>query len=167
MKDGLKTFISAGLPFGIIMGIFVGIINNIYTGVIAGIFLGSLFGLLIGIFVSIQSKKFKKKSMDITDGKKTIMEGVANHFKEKESVGGWLCLTNDEIIFKSHNFNIQKHQKIIPLSQITSVKTSLTLGIVPNGLQITTNNDDVEKFVVNKRKDWAQKINEAISNQQR
>jgi hypothetical protein len=166
MKDSLKTFIVAGIPFGIIMGAFVGITNNPYAGIIAGIILGFLFGLSISAFVSIQSKKFKKSSSLITDDKNTIMEGVANHSKGAESVGGWLCLTEKEIVFKSHNFNIQKHKTVIPLNQITEVKTSLTLGFVPNGLQIITNSS-VEKFVVNKRKDWVQKINAAILAQQK
>lgn len=164
MKDNLKTFMLAGIPFGVIMGLFVGITNNFLVGMIAGIILGFLFGLSISSFVSIQSKKFKKNSSLITGDKNTIMEGVANHFKEAESVGGWLCLTEEKIVFTSHNLNVQKHQTVIPLSKITEVKTSLTLGFVPNGLQIITSNG-VEKFVVNKRKDWVQKINAAVLSQ--
>ena len=156
MKDNMKTFFLAGIPFGIIMGLFVGII--------AGIILGFLFGLSISAFVTIQSKKFTRNSSLITDNKNIIMEGVANHFKGAESVGGWLCLTEKEIVFKSHNFNIQKHKTVIPLNQITEVKTSSTLGFVPNGLQIITNSS-IEKFVVNKRKDWIRKINVAILDQ--
>lgn len=161
MKENLKTFVFAGTPFGILMGAFVGIINNISVGIIAGAICGLLFGLFISAFVSIQSKSFKKNLSAISGDKEIVMNGGANHFKGNESVGGWLCLTKEELIFKSHNFNVQKHQTVIPLSQITDVKTSLTLGIVPNGLKIIANGD-VEKFVVSKRKEWIKKINEAI-----
>lgn len=164
MKDSLKTFLLAGISFGTIMGVFVGITNTLLSGIIAGIILGALFGLIISAFVFIQSKKFKKSSPESIGDKDIIIEGVANHFKGVESVGGWLSLTTEELVFKSHNFNVQKHKSVIPLNQITEVKTSLTLGFVPNGLQIITNSS-IEKFVVNKRKEWIQKINEAILSQ--
>lgn len=162
MKDNIKTFLLAGIPFGITIGLFWGVMSNLSVGIISGIILGFLFGFIISIFVSIQSKKFKKSSSVIIGDGNIIMEGAANHFKGMESVGGWLCLTKQDIIFKSHNFNVQKHQTVIPLNQIDEVKSSLTLGFVPNGLQIMTK-DTVEKFVVNRRKEWIRKINEAIS----
>lgn len=161
MNVFLKSFLLAGIPFGITMGLFWGFMSNASIGTLSGIFLGCVFGFLISIFVHIQSKKFKKDSWAIVGNKEIYMEGAANHFMGMESVGGWLFLTKDEITFKSHNVNVQKHQMVIPLSQITEVRTSLTLGIVPNGLLVKTINT-TEKFVVNKRKEWAKKINEAI-----
>lgn len=166
MKDSIKTFLLAGVPFGITMGLFWGLMNDFSVGITAGIILGIVFGFLISAFVFFQSKKFKKNSSKIVGDKNIILEGVANHFKGMESVGGWLCLTKDEIVFKSHKLNIQNHQTVISLQQITEVKTSLTLGFVPNGLQIITHNA-MEKFVVNKRREWINKINEAISNRQK
>lgn len=162
MKDNIKKILFAGIPFGIIMGTFYGIISNsIYLGIISGAFLGAFFGFFIWIFVFIQSRKFKKSSLISSAGKEIIMDGEANHFKGKESVGGWLYLYKDKIIFISHKFNIQNHQTIIALNQIIEVRTSLTLGFIPNGLQIMTDSC-VEKFVVNKRKEWVKKINAAI-----
>ena len=46
----------------------------------------------------------------------------SQHFKGAESVGGWLYLTEDELIFISHNFNIQKHKIAIPLNQISALR---------------------------------------------
>lgn len=154
----LKTFLSAGIPFGFIIGIFTGFLTNAYLGILTAIILGFSFGLLIIIFVSIQSQKSKKN----TEGKNIVMEGAANHFMGTESVGGWLYLTTEEIVFKSHSMNIQTHETVIPLKQITEVKTSLTVGFVPNGMEIITISGVVEKFVVNKRKIWIQKINSSI-----
>ncbi|HBW37599.1 MAG TPA: hypothetical protein DEF89_20860 [Desulfosporosinus sp.] len=113
-------------------------------------------------FVFMQSKKFKGKGLAINVEKNIIMEDVANHFMGTESVGGWLYLTSEEIVFKSHNMNNQKHETVISLKQIAEVKTVLTAGFVPNGLKIITISGIVEKFVVNKRKIWIQKINAAI-----
>lgn len=162
-NDFLKTFLSAGVPFGILMGLFAGITNGLYMGIFSGILLGLLFGIGISAFVQIQKKKFKKISADITKGKIIIMDGGANHFMGVEEVGGWLYLTSDEIIFRSHAFNVQAHQMIIPLEQIVNVKAVATLGFIPNGLQILINNGAVEKFVVNSRKKWIKKINDSIS----
>lgn len=155
-KDFYKTFFYAGVPFGIIMGLFFG---DIVFGIISGL----LFGLLLSTFAQIQKKKFKKISADVTNGKNVIMDGGANHFKGAESVGGWLYLTSEEVIFKSHAFNVQKHETVIPLEQIVEVKTVSTLGLIPNGLQIVTSGGIIEKFVVTKRKTWVQKINDGIS----
>ncbi len=160
----MQSFLLAAIPFGITMGLFYGIIQGDFVvGIISGLIMGFLFGFLMIAFVYIQSKKFKKSSSTIVEGKNIIMEGAANHLIKNESVGGWLFLTDDEIIFKSHNFNIQRHQTIIPLNRISDVKPHLTLGFVPNGLQIITCNT-VEKFVVMNRKAWIQKIKNAISN---
>lgn len=162
-KGFLKTFLSAGVPFGIIMGLYKGVLNGLYSGIIFGILTGILFGIAISIFLQYQKKNFKKISSDITKGKIIILEGGANHFKGAEAVGGWLYLTSDEIIFKSHAFNFQAHQTVIPLEQVVNVKTVATLGLIPNGLQIIINNGTIEKFVVNNRKKWIEKINNTIS----
>jgi hypothetical protein len=162
MKNSFKAFLLSGIPFGITMGLYWGAQSNFFIGIISGIFMGFLFGLLISGFVYIQSKNFKKNSKDIVGDKDIIMEGAANHFCGMESVGGWLYLTREEIIFKSHNVNIQRHEIRVPLNEVKEIKTSLSLGIVPNGIQINTQNK-LEKFVVNNRKVWVQKINETIS----
>ncbi len=162
MKDSFRTFMLAGGSFGILVAVFVGVPSNFIHGIIAMLISGFLFGTVISVFVAIHSKGFKKNILEISGGKNVVFDGVANHIRGMESVGGWLCLTSDELIFKSHNFNFQKHKSIIPLNQITEVKTSLTLGLVPNGLKIITNSS-VERFIVSERKEWIQKITEAIS----
>mgnify|MGYP006292735299 CR=1 FL=1 len=161
MKEALKTFILSGTIFGIIMGTFAVFIWDLSTGIFAGIISGLLFGLTMSIFVFIQSKVLKKNIQENVSDKKIIFEGGANHFMGFEGVGGRLCLNDEELVFKSHIFNIQNHTLTIPVNQIKSVQIKNTLGFIPNGLQVITNNS-VEKFVVFKRKKWMQKINEAI-----
>jgi hypothetical protein len=47
----------------------------------------------------------------------------------------------------------------IALADITKLETSNTLGLVPNGMTVYTASGASEKFVVNKRKVWIEKIN--------
>ncbi len=166
MKEYIKCVMKTGIPFGTILGLPMGLVTMDFTiGLIYFLMLGIPFGLVGGTFIFLQTRKFKKISLEITNGKEIIFEGGANHRKGKESVGGWLCLTKDELIFQSHKLNIQRHKTVIPLNEITEIKTSLTY-IVPNGLQIITSNN-VDKFVVNTRKKWIKEIEEAISLQKK
>lgn len=155
MREFLKTFFFSGIIFGAVMSLIYGM----FMGIIAGF----LFGLTMSVIMQLLKRKFKKEGTEIIDGKNIIMDGGANHFVGMEGVGGWLYLTPDEIIFKSHNFNIQNHKLIIPLNQIQEIKTVPTAKIIPNGLEIKTKEDNIEKFVINNRKTWVEKINETIS----
>lgn len=102
-------------------------------------------------------------SIKLQTGENIIKEGVANHFKGIESVGGRLFLTNQRIYFISHNLNIQNHELSIPLDQILEVGKRNTLGIVPNGMFINLKTGESEKFVIWGRNDWISKIRINIS----
>ena len=95
-------------------------------------------------------------------GKILIHQGGANHFKGIEAVGGKLYLYQDLLHFKSHEFNIQTHSLLIPLNEIKEVGFYNTLGLIPNGLKIIWGDGKTEKFVVQKRKLWREKINNAM-----
>lgn len=161
MKDSLKSLILVGTILGLGMGLFACVKQGVLFGVIFGIIMGALFGLIMGVFLYFQSKYFKKNSKKITGKGTIVFEGGANHFKGAEAVGGWLYLTNEELIFQSGIFNIRNHKLVVPLDQIISVRTSLTRCYIPNGLQVTTN-DGVEKFIVSKRKEWVRRLSEDI-----
>jgi hypothetical protein len=164
MKEYHKSFLFAGPTFGLIIGLYIGIKNNHMMGIFVGAFAAVIFGGISSIFVYFQSLKFRKKGSEIVGIKPIINSGGANHFVGSESVGGWLYLTIDELLFQSHRYNIQNHKTAIPLEQIIEIKPSLTKGIVPNGLEITTIGG-VERFVIYKRNEWIQKINEAIEHE--
>lgn len=53
-------------------------------------------------------------------------------------------ISKNHNIFKSHNFNVQNHSQTIAIEDILAVGGLNTLGIVPNGLTLTTN-DRIEK----------------------
>jgi len=163
MKEFLKTAVYSALAFGLIMGFFYSLAAGVYFGAISGIASGSVFGIIIAAFAQFQRHKFRKLKSEIVGNLEVILDDGANHFKGKEAVGGYLFLTPEKLIFKSHNFNIQNHQTIIRLSQIDKVKAVQTLGIVPNGLLIILKDGSEERFVVYNRRNWINKITQAIS----
>jgi len=169
MKDYLINFLRVSILYGTVMGlligvpaaIFAGIDTGLKGGIIFGTIMGMLFGLYACVFAEFQSRNFEKTTSQITGGRNVLKKGPANHFMNGESVGGYLFLLDEIIIFKSHNVNINKHQIILPYKKIVDIKPSLTLGLVPNGMKITTSGGEVEQFVVNGRKDWVRKIENA------
>ena len=151
-----KSRFRAGLGFGIAMAVCF-IIQNILVhdlstakeitkvivaGIIGGLISGLLFGWLIGLF--IRSKFVKEGTkFDVETNEILLFETFANHFKGIEGVGGKLYLTDRRLIFQSHKLNVQTHQLSIPLSQIQNVVRNKTIGLINNGLMVTTNNKTV------------------------
>ena len=162
-KASLKT----GLKYGIGMSIFFiiqhlliadeystyAITRAIITGVITGMLSGFIFGFIIHWF---SKSSFLNKSTKIeTDRDERILfESAANHFKGIEGVGGKLYLTNKRLIFKSHKLNIQNHQLAIPLADISEIGRYKTLGLVNNGLTVSTIHHATERFVVEDADLW-------------
>lgn len=168
----------AGLGVGIIMAIFnVGwdlATENNYTrghittllisGVIGGAIAGLLFSWLIGI---VGKSKFINTvtKIETEPDENVLIETPANHFKGIEAVGGKLYLTNKRLIFKSHKLNIQNHELFIDLPDIKSVDRHKTLGLVNNGLLITTSQNMKEKFVVEQAEEWVNRLTVKRSSQ--
>ena len=168
-----KNRFRAGLSFGIAMTVFFifqnllsgdnqtsnQIIKSIVVGLIAGAISGVLFGWLIGLFAK---SKFVTQTTKIeTEPDEHILfETPANHFKKIEGVGGKLYLTNKRLIFKSHKLNIQNHQLYIQLTDVSNVDRYKTLGLVNNGLSITTIDNKIEKFVVEQVESWIKYLTE-------
>ncbi|ANE53547.1 hypothetical protein SY85_16480 [Flavisolibacter tropicus] len=89
-----------------------------------------------------------------------LFETGANHFKGAEGVGGKLYLTNKRLVFKSHKYNIQNHELSMRLSDIDKADRYKTLGIVNNGLAVTTAGGTIEKFVVQQPDQWLSQLTE-------
>jgi hypothetical protein len=94
--------------------------------------------------------------MDIEN---VVYKGAANHFVGIEGVGGKLYLTSEALIFISHSLNIQRHQMNIPLADIAELEKGNSLGLIPNRLIVHTTAGTHEKFVINNRNVWIEKIN--------
>lgn len=153
----IKNSVLNGTFFGLIMGIWFSVIYDIHYAIISGLFSGILFG--VGIYLFIKSKAVEEQTgLENNDGASVILSGSANHFINAEAVGGILYLLTNRLEFKSHDLNIQNHHQMIPLAHIKEIGFYNTLGIIPNGLSITKYDDTTEKYVVNNRRLWKEKI---------
>ncbi|TCC86470.1 hypothetical protein EZ428_23680 [Pedobacter frigiditerrae] len=152
LRDSFYAAVIFAVVFGIIETYMVSIPFAAVTAPIGGV----LFGVFIYFFAG--SKTVAKQTSINSNGEEIILSGRANHFKGAEAVGGKLYLFKGRLEFKSHGFNIQNHEQCIDIASITGVTLYNSLGIIPNGLQITTKDGKVEKFVINGRKHWKEEI---------
>ncbi len=170
MREFIKNALLTGLPFGVFMGAifvlhfslrpFFGFRYDLLVfGVGIGTVCGVLFGVLMAAFSSYQGKKLTSEN-PCGLGEELIKQGGANHFLRGEGVGGYLYLTNERLLFKSHKFNIQNHEVSILIADIDSARPYLVAGFVPSGLEVVTG-DRRERFVVAGRHDWAEEIRRA------
>ena len=153
----IKNSILSGLFFGLFFGLFQAFSRDINYALIVGPISGLLFGVVIYFFVTSKTVKRQTK-IEISDDKTVVRSEGANHFINCEAVGGRLYLLTDKLQFQSHRFNIQNHELIIEIEQIKDVSFYNTLGLIPNGLTITTLNGKKEKFVVSNRRFWKEEI---------
>ena len=98
---------------------------------------------------------------------KPIRDSAANLQRGLETVGGWLYLTDQRLLFESHGFNIQIGSTEIPLGQIEATRLVWTkflgfLPIFPNSLAVAVG-DKEYSFVVSKREQWASAIDTEVS----
>ena len=162
-----NAFIKAGLYFGIITSFFLALIFRISSllglglSLVVGLVSGVLFSLCLGIFIKVQSKKVEPLGRQMAREHRIVFEGKANHFMNKEGVGGWLFLTPEFLFFKSHRFNFQNHELTIPVSLIKSATPCKLLNFA-TGLKIEKTNGTWETFAVDGNNEWVVKINNSI-----
>jgi hypothetical protein len=157
----VRNSIRAGAFFGVAVGLLYGVISGPLSGVIIGVFAGVLFGLFVGVFVFFATRKFQGIRAEMAQQMSIVYDGGANHFVGMEGVGGWLFLTDRELIFKSHNFNINRHVFTVPLADIVNIQTGKSLGLIANKLIIQTRLGTSEAFVVNNVKTWLAELQRA------
>lgn len=128
MKSFVRTALITGTAFGIPMGAIAGVVVGIARGLSEGFFFGLVtavasglaFGLAMAGFMVIQRRRVARARPEFT-GEQLLHDGPANHFRNGEGVGGWLYLTKERLLFRSHQFNIQRHESSIPLADIAEV----------------------------------------------
>ena len=158
----LTSALRTGLPFGVIMGVFFAFQSGLVRGMVSGAFAGILFGLLMASFAKYQAKSNSVKRPDF-ENEDILEEGPANHFLNGEGVGGWLYLTDKRFFFKSHAFNIQRHELSIPLSEIVKLTKAKSLGIISNQLCVDLIDSTTERFVLNRPDLWIGKFEKQTS----
>lgn len=161
MSNRLKSTIFSALAFGILMGLFFALLHQTWHAFFFGPVAGIVFGVLLYFFVNSKIVAEQTK-IENTEEKNIIMTSDANLMDNKGGAGGKLYLLEDKIHFKSHSFNISKHEIIIPLQEISKVQVYNTIGIIPNGLLIINKAGKQHKFAVHNRKNWKQEIEKII-----
>jgi hypothetical protein len=133
------------------------IVKAVAAAIIAGLFAGFVGSWLFGkLFTS--SLFTKPPPFNLHHGEVICVQEAAGHFKGREAVGGFLCLTDKRLLFKSHKLNLQNHELSILLSDIALVNSYKTLGLQNNGLAVHLANQATEKFVVGKPAQWIEAI---------
>ncbi|HEV7381049.1 MAG TPA: GRAM domain-containing protein, partial [Dyadobacter sp.] len=124
---------------------------------ISFVFIGGLV-YLASRFTKTKSPQEQGPKIELDNDEFLILQSIGTHLKGIDAVGGKLVLTNKRLIFKSQKLNIQPHKLSIPLTDITSVCRTKTLGLVNNGLAITTTDGIVENFTVEAPSEWIEKL---------
>lgn len=164
-KTFFKTTVIAAAAFGVPMGIVAGIVVGIARGVSGGVPAGGIvaiaaglpFGLMVGFFTVLQRQRVDKTRPEFK-GEELVHDGPANHFLNYEGVGGWLFLTKERLFFRSHHFNIQRHELSIAVDDIAEVQPVRTARIFSNGLRVVTRSGRDERFVVQQHRRWCEQI---------
>ncbi|SCG77517.1 GRAM domain-containing protein [Micromonospora inositola] len=99
----------------------------------------------------------------MTSDDKVVLRAMANLWRGAESVGGRLTLTDRYLSFRAHALNLQTAPLDIPLSDIAGTRRYRNMGLVPNGLAVTTRSGTEYRFVVRKRDRWIDRIAELTS----
>lgn len=145
-----------------ILGLIIGVLLDIVAAVLFGVACGLLYGIIMGAFMKKKAQEFIPVREDFRAQGRLFYDGAANHMMGKEGVGGWMFILNDTLYFKSHQQNVQIHELQIPLGNIRKVACTRR-GIFNTGLDVELMDGSVEKYVVNERKIWVDKITEACS----
>jgi hypothetical protein len=160
MRKFVKTTLFMGTPFGFSMGVFYVLMTGWRIGLLLAVGSGLLFGLAMAVFTSYQRRRFALDRPAFS-GEKVLHEGPANHFLNREGVGGWIYLTSRRFLFRSHAINFQPHELSIELLEISEAKPAMTAKLIPNGLRIVTRSGREERFVVEDRRRWCSEIAKA------
>ena len=165
MKPFLRTALVTGTAFGVFMGLFWAVVGAVgpesWLGgplrVALAVVSGVPFGLAMAGFAAIQRRRFARVRPELA-GEDLLHDGPANHWLHGEGVGGWLFLTKERLLFRSHRFNVQRHELSVPLADITRVRAVRTAKLFPNGLRVNLGSGHVERFVVRENRRWCEEI---------
>jgi len=168
-KAQLLNSLLIGFIAGILSALFalyilhltVPLLSAISKSLISGFFGGIITAILVFIFQNSRVLE-TQTSLEGVPMDMIIYTGGANHFLNREGVGGRLYLLKNRLQFKSHRLNIQNHELSLDLKEVQDVKFYNVASLVPNGLSIYLNNGKRENFVVNNRAVWKSLIIQAI-----
>jgi len=94
----------------------------------------------------------------MADGDDVLVTASANLWHGAEAVGGLLTLSRSGLRFRAHAFSQQPEPLDIPMGEIVEVRKTRTMGIIPNGLAVTTKLGLEIRFVVGDRDRFIEEI---------
>ena len=94
----------------------------------------------------------------MADGDDILVTASANLWQGTEAVGGLLTLSRSGLSFRAHTFSRQPEPLDIPMGEIVEVRKTRTMGIIPNGLAVTTKLGLEIRFVVGDRDRFVDEI---------
>jgi hypothetical protein len=166
-----RTFLQTSLFFGIWMTVCFSVFlrGGWRAGLLGGVLAGVLFGLFTALFQN--SPRVQRSAQpQLRVDERILRAEPANHGAGLGAMGGWLVLTTQRLVFKTHSFNLRKYELSLPLSSITSVEPTITVGLIANSIQVRLHDGRVERFSVDERTAWRSDIAATIvssDNQQR
>lgn len=133
--------------------------------IISGVFASVCAGLLLVWFTTIFGKwvtgdfdhsKFVDNStmINLAPNEAIIYHSGSNLSSGLASASGFLYLTNERLIFKSHQLKNQNQELIIPLSAIHKIEKLKSPGLTENGFLIRTTLHGESKFIVEEIEEW-------------
>ena len=104
-----------------------------------------------------------KMKSELKQDEQVIKQGAANLQRGIETVGRWLYLTNQRLVFEAHDMNIQRGSTEIELPDIQSSEKCWTkflgfIPLMPNSLAVYTKASKEYRFVLFGRGAWAAAI---------
>jgi hypothetical protein len=163
MKSFIRTFLRAGILFGLMMGLLYSLMSGPEFGIPAGVFSGVFFGLSMAVLSTYLEIKAQNEVPDIP-GEAIIKQSACSHFVDGMAVGGYFYLTDKQLHFRPHRFNLKAKAVSIPIAHISQTEKSSRLGVLPDQLKILRTDGEIEKFVVEEVDEWAGAINNARQN---
>ena len=158
MKTFFKNFLYTGVPFGVAMGIFLALEKGLASGMIYGLLAGIMFGVCMALMMGYQrNQTYSARPFSLSD-ETFIYEGIASHRARSVAVGGWLFLTDKQILFKPHNLNFTKDEIIISIHEIKEVMQAKSLGFINNKLIVCDYLNNKTTFLVENPGEWAEAI---------
>lgn len=148
-RDYIVSFAVSLIGYSIPMIVlFIILYRNFLKALFLGVIAGSIFALGMIITVIVMKKRMKPFCNEFSLSNKVVFSTPANVFKEKKSIGGVLLITEDEIYFHSHKFNIETIDIKILLKDIIDVKNANLINCI---LVKTKENESIKFAVFNRR----------------
>lgn len=155
-KHTLLIALISGIIYGLIIVIFDGGLSdeNISRSIRGGLFFFIFYAVGFTILIKKIAPKLasKVKLPELKENETVIFEEPANLFRNKYiAVGGKVYLTEERLIFNSHKYNFQNGETSISRENIAELIERKTMGLIDNGLRVTTKDNLRFDFVLNNR----------------